>query len=202
MLRFGLTLLLLPLSLAACATPTIHPRALPAGEWSLDPHHASVTWQVQHMGLSWDTGRFDRIEARLDFDPAEPEAARLTALIDPRSISTGDPDFDTVLAEDWFHADRHSQIVFTSDRIQPTGPQTGTVTGQLTLNGRTADIELDVTFNGGLDNFLEGRSAIGFSASTTLDRTAFGIGALPQEIVGDTVRVSIEVEFLLEDNAS
>lgn len=202
MLRFGLTLLLLPLFLAACATPTTDPQELPAGQWSLDPHHASVTWQVRHMGLSWYTGRFDRIEARLDFDPAEPETARLTAIIDPRSISTGDPDFDTVLAEDWFHADRHPQIVFTSDRIQPTGPQTGTVTGQLTLNGRIADLVLDVTFNGGLDNFLEGRSAIGFSASTTLDRTAFGIGSLPREIVGDTVRVSIEVEFLLEDNAS
>jgi polyisoprenoid-binding protein YceI len=202
MLRFGPTLLLLPLSLVACATPTTDPQELPAGDWSLDPHHASVTWQVQHMGLSWYTGRFDHIEARLDFDPAEPEAARLTALIDPRSISTGDPDFDDVLAEDWFHAGRHPQIVFTSDRVRPTGPQTGTVTGQLTLNGRTSDIELDVTFNGGLDNFLEGRSAIGFSATTTLNRTAFGIGALPQEIVGDTVRVSIEVEFLLEENAS
>lgn len=186
------------LSLGACLTPTTDPERLPAGEWALDTAHASVTWQVRHMGLSWYTGRFDGIEASLDFDPSRPEAARLTASINPASISTGDADFDSELAEDWLNAGRHPQILFASTAIRVTGETTGEITGDLTLNGVTAPVTLDVVFHGGLTNVLEGRPAIGFSATGELDRDLFNIGNLPHSIVGPTVRILIESEFLRE----
>ncbi|WP_291842086.1 YceI family protein [Maricaulis sp.] len=186
------------LALGACLTPTTDPQRLPAGEWALDPAHASLTWQVRHMGLSWYTGRFDTLDARLDFDPARPEAAQLTAILDPASISTGDPAFDAALAADWFHAGRHPQIVFNSSAIEITGETTGRVTGDLTLNGVTAPVTLDVTFNGGLTSLIEGRPAIGFSAAGSLDRDTFNVGNLPHSIVGPTVRILIEAEFLRE----
>ena len=62
----------------------------------------------------------------------------------------------------------------------------------------TAPVTLDVTFNGGLTNLLEGRPAVGFSATGTLDRDSFNIGNLPHSIVGPTVRILIEAEFLRE----
>lgn len=150
------------------------------------------------MGLSWYTGRFDRLDARLDFDPAAPQSAELTAIIDTASISTGDPDFDATLAEDWFNADSHPQILFTSQRIEVTGETTGRAFGELSLNGRTAPAEMDIEFYGGLFNLLEGRRAIGFGADLVVDRTAFGIGNLPETIVGNEVRIRIEAEFLRE----
>ncbi len=186
------------LALGACLTPTTDPERLPAGEWALDTAHASVTWQVRHMGMSWYTGRFDTLDARLDFDPSRPGAALLTATIDPASISTGDTDFDDSLANDWLNADRHPQILFVSTAIRITGETTGAVTGNLTLNGVTAPVTLDVTFHGGLTNPLEGRPAIGFSAIGELDRDDFNIGNLPHSIVGPTVRILIEAEFLRE----
>ncbi|WP_323762505.1 YceI family protein [Maricaulis sp.] len=188
------------LLMAGCLTPTTDPQRLPAGQWSLDPAHASVTWQVQHMGLSWYTGRFDAVDASLDFDPALPATARLTAIIEAASVSTGDPDFDAALAADWLQADRHPQIVFRSTAIDVTGASTGQVTGELTLNGVTRPVTLDVIFNGGLTNWLEGRPAIGFSANGILDRDAFNVGNLPHSIVGPTVRILIEAEFLTEDD--
>ncbi|WP_417486478.1 YceI family protein [Maricaulis sp.] len=188
------------LFLAACLTPTTDPQRLPAGQWSLDPAHASITWQVRHMGLSWYTGRFDEFDATLDFDPAVPGMARMTAIIDAASISTGDPDFDAVLATDWLNADRQPQIVFRTTQINVTGEATGQVTGELTLNGVTNPVTLDVTFNGGLSNWLEGRPAMGFSADGTLDRNAFNVGNLPHSIVGPTVRILIEAEFLRKDD--
>ncbi|MFY0636982.1 YceI family protein [Maricaulis maris] len=186
------------LSLGACLTPTTDPQRLPAGEWALDTAHASVTWQVRHMGLSWYTGRFDSLDARLDFDPARPDAAQLTASIDAASISTGDPAFDSDLATGWLHADRSPQILFESTSIRLTGETSGAVTGNLTLNGVTAPVTLDVTFHGGLTNPLEGRPAIGFSADGELDRDTFNVGNLPHSIVGPTVRILIEAEFLRE----
>lgn len=185
-------------SLSACVSaPTRDPERLPAGQWTLDPAHASTHWQVRHMGLSWYTGRFDAIEARLDFDPANPQAAQLTAIIEAASISTGDADFDdTLCGGGWFDCAAHPQIVFISDRIERTGDTTGRVHGQLQFKGVTRPVVLETLFYGGVFNPLEGRQALGFSASTTIDRTEFGVGRLPGNLIGDTVRIQIEAEFL------
>ncbi len=187
---------LLTLVLAACVTPTTDPARLPGGAWALDPDHASVTWSVRHMGLSWYTGRFDRIEASLDFDPAAPAGAQLTALIDAASISTGNADFDQQLADGWLQAGRHPQVMFVSDRIDITGDNRGQVHGMLTLRGESRPATLDVTFHGGAFSPFIQRNIIGFSGDMTIDRDAFGVGNLPTSIVGREVRVHIEVEFL------
>lgn len=188
------------LLLVACLTPATDPQRLPAGQWSLDRAHASITWQVRHMGLSWYTGRFDAFDATLDFDPATPGMAQMTAIIETASVSTGDPDFDAELASDWLHADRNPQIVFRTTAIDVTGETTGQVTGELTLNGVTRPVTLDVVFHGGLTNWLEGRPAVGFSANGTLDRDTFNVGNLPHSLVGPTVRILIEAEFLGEED--
>ena len=182
--------------LAACATPSTEPARLPAGEWRLDPDHASVTWQVRHMGLSWYTGRFDAIDASLSLDPAEPQDAVLTAIVEAGSISTGDPEFDADLAEDWLHAGRHPQLVFRSGRIEVTGETHGIVHGELTLNGQTVPVEMTTDFHGGLRNWLTGRNTLGFSGYFEIDRTDFGVDNLPQTVVGHQIRVNVEAEFL------
>ena len=186
------------LALTACVSPaTTDPAELPSGEWTLDPAHASVTWQVRHLGLSWYTARFDRAQASLSFDPAAPQDAKLTAIIDAASISTGDPDFDqTLQSGGWFDAARHPEIVFRSTRIEVTGDTTGRIFGTLSLKGVEAPAVLETEFYGGTFNPLEGTQALGFGADLTIDRTQFGVGNLPGNFIGDEVRVRIEAEFL------
>lgn len=186
------------LVLSACVSPaTTDPADLPSGEWSLDPAHASVTWQVRHLGLSWYTARFDAAEAALFFDPADPQSARLTAIVDASSVSTGDPDFDeTLRGSGWLDAERHPQIVFRSTRIEASGPDTGRIFGELTLKGVTTEAVLETEFYGGTFNPLEGAQALGFGADLMIDRTDFGVGNLPGNFIGDEVRLRIEAEFL------
>ena len=186
------------LALTACVAPaTTDPAELPSGAWTLDPGHTSVTWQVRHLGLSWYTARFDAAEASLSFDPASPEDAQLTAVIDAASVSTGDPDFDeTLRGSGWLAVERHPEIVFRSTRIEVTGEATGRIHGELTLKGVTADAVLETEFYGGTFNPLEGAQALGFGADMTIDRTDFGVGNLPGNFIGDEVRLRIEAEFL------
>jgi polyisoprenoid-binding protein YceI len=193
--------ILAALALAACVSaPTADPARLPGGAWGLDADHASVTWRVRHMGLSWYTARFDRAEASLDFDPAAPETAVLTAIVDAASVSTGDPEFDATLrGPGWLDADAHPQIVFVSESIEITGERTGRVHGTLALKGRRAPAVLETEFYGGVLNPLEGRQAIGFGADLTVSRSEFSIGLLPPGFLGDEVRLRIEAEFLRED---
>ncbi|MCH8489673.1 MAG: YceI family protein [Oceanicaulis sp.] len=193
--------LLAPLAclvLSACiSAPSVDPERLPAGEWALDAGHASVTWRVRHLGLSWYTARFDEIDARLSFDPARPEAAELTAVIEAASVSTGDRGFDDILrGAAWFDASRHPQIVFRSTRIEVTGETTGRVHGTLTVKDVTRPAVLDTEFYGGVFNLLEGRRAVGFGADLIIHRIDFGVGRLPPGFIGDEVRVRIEAEFL------
>ncbi|WBQ13534.1 YceI family protein [Hyphomonadaceae bacterium BL14] len=186
------------LMLTACVSaPSVDPARLPAGEWALDTEHASATWRVRHLGLSWYTARFDGLDASLRFDPAHPGASELTAVIDAASVSTGDPDFDELLrGAAWFDASRHPQIVFRSTRIEVTGETTGRVHGTLTVKDVTRPAVLETEFYGGVFNLLEGRRAMGFGADLIIDRTEFGVGRLPPGFIGDEVRLRIEAEFL------
>ncbi|KAA5805115.1 YceI family protein [Alkalicaulis satelles] len=186
------------LMLTACVSaPGTDPVRLPAGEWELDREHASATWRVRHLGLSWYTARFDELDARLIFDPANPEASELTAIIEAASVSTGDTDFDeTLRGGAWLDADRHPQISFRSTRIEVTGETTGRIHGELTLKGVTRPAALETEFYGGLFSLLARRRAIGFGADLVINRNDFNVGRLPPGFIGDEVRVRIEAEFL------
>lgn len=189
-------LALILLLLAACATPSTDPRQLPAGRWSLDTAHASVIWRVQHLGLSWYTGRFDALAASLEFDPAQPEASQLTVIIQAASLSSGHEEFDRILVTDWLHADRHPEISFVTEQIEVIDATHGRASGQLTLNGQTGPAQMMIEFYGGRFNMLEGRDVIGFGGDMVIDRTEFGVGFLPQSIAGTDIRIHIEAEFL------
>lgn len=176
------------------AEPT-EPAALPAGSYRLDPEHAALLLKIDHLGFSQLVGRFDRFDASLEFDPDDPEAARVVATIDPASIDFDLPEFeDELRGADWFDVQRFPEARFESRSIEITGESTGRITGDLTLHGMTEPVTLDVTFNGGGDSLLTGRYTLGFAAKGTLSRSAFGLGGFAPA-VGDDVTLEIHAEF-------
>lgn len=192
---------------ASCApTPVAEFAAAPQGTYKLDPNHASVIWRVGHLnGLSRFVGRFDTFDAALDFDPAAPEAARLTASITAESINTGLPEFDTQIAnhDSLLNADQFPEIRFESARIDITGDNTAIVQGDLSLRGETAPITLDVVFNGTTrDPLRRGARVIGFSATGTVNRSDFGADAYVNFGVSDAVDLLIEAEFIRQSGES
>lgn len=187
--------------LASCLGPARQDlTSVGAGDYALEAAHASVTWRVKHLGLSWYTARFTQVEAALDFDPANPAASRVRAVINPLSVRADHPtntDWDRQLGADILEGDRHPRIVFQSTSIESTGPYTGKVTGDLAFLGVTRPVTLDVVFNGALTGslFYRGRDAVGFSARTTLSRSDFGLARYASQ-VGDDVEIIIEAEFV------
>jgi len=175
---------------------TVERSELAGGAFALDPEHATIHWKVDHLGFSQFVGRFDRFDASLDFDPEAPEAARLEVVIDTASVSTHVPGFaDELRGRSWLDTERHPEARFVSREITVTGPDSGTVSGDLTLLGTTAPVTLDVTFNGGANNLVTGRYTLGFAASAVIDRTAFGLTTLAPAI-GREVTLEIHAEFI------
>ncbi len=186
------------IGLTACYTPPSTISAdLKAGNYVLDPTHASVIWSLSHAGLTNYQARFDRIEGTLSFDPNTPSASQVDIRIDPKSVSTGLPDFDNTIATDsrYFDANTHPEIRFIATDIKALGAATGSVTGDLTFRGVTKPVTLDVTFNGAGKSFGHPGDTLGFSAVTTLDRTEFGLTYLSNFGIGKDVKLRIEAEF-------
>lgn len=191
-----------PAAVATPAKPAPANEALP-GAYKLDENHASVTFRVNHLGMSRYTARFTDIAADLQFDPANPAAMSVSATIDPRSIKTdfhGDkPDFDAELAgPSWLDAAKFPKITFKSTKVDVTGPATANVTGDLTLHGVTRPVTLETTFNGGSKpSGMDPGSRIGFSAHGSLKRSEFGVSyGIPP--AGSNFGVGDEVEFFIE----
>jgi polyisoprenoid-binding protein YceI len=187
-------------SMDAVETPTLN---LPAGTYTTDLSHSSIVWKVNHLGLSNYTARFNDFEATLDIDPNNPEGASLSVTIDPTSVTTGYPypeeeDFDGKIANDanFLNSGEFPAITFNSTNVNVTGSDTAEVTGDLTLLGVTRPLTLDVTFNGALEQHpFSGRPMLGFTATTSLNRTNFGLDYLSGRGIGDDVEVVIQTEF-------
>ena len=176
----------------------------PAGTYKIDPSHASVSWKVRHLGLSNYVARFTKFDATLTIDPAKPEAASLTATVDPLSLKTDYPftdkvNFDKELSESdkWLNGKVHKAITFTSTKVERTGDRTAKVTGNLTLAGVTKPVTLDVTLIGALkDHPFMKKPALGFSATGTFKRSEFGITTYIGPVVSDEVTLQIEAEMI------
>ena len=181
-----------------------------AATYKIDPTHASITWRVNHFGLSNYTARFKNFDATLTFNPADVAANAVEVTIDPASVETDYPgDYkaghadspyaswneDLAKNPQWFNAAAHPLITFKSTAATQTSPTTGTLTGDLTFLGVTKPVTLDVTYNGVAQMpWAPDQDKIGFSAKTTLKRSDFGMAAYIPNIADD-VEVVIEAEF-------
>jgi polyisoprenoid-binding protein YceI len=219
-MKFSIATLLLAGLLAACSrgesprqaqsasAPAPSPaiaKDIPAGDYKLDPSHASLIFRVDHLGFSNYTARFKRFDAQLQkFDPNDLTAASLEVSVDPRSIETDFPDpgtldFNAMLqSEQWLNAAQFPEIKYRSTSIALTGSNALRVNGDLTFRGVTKPVVLDAEFNGGYAGHpMDPNARIGFSARGTLQRSQFGMGyGIPAP--GTTMGVSDAVEFIIE----
>ncbi len=179
----------------ALANPsTQDPAKVPAGTYALDKRHASLTVKIVHMGFSHYTMRFNGLDGSFTYDPANWQATKATFTVDPKSVDTNDQAFDKQIAG-YFEADKYPTISFVSTGIQGQDGK-GTMTGDLTFHGVTKPVTLDVTFAGAGHGIAPIGTRLGFSGSTQIKRSDFGLSNFVlNQFTGDDVDVLFEVEF-------
>lgn len=196
----SLWILVLTIALAGCGY-LIKPRVktgmvqLEKGSYQIDPTHASVLFKINHMGLSTFVGRFNHFDAQLEFDPANIESAKLSAVIDIASVDANNAELeDTLRGSSWFDVARFPQAIFKTTSVVVIDSSTADFTGDLTFYGVTAPLTLRITFNGGGNNMLTNAYTLGFSAYTHLSRSVFGMDYMVPAI-GDRVDIEVYAEF-------
>lgn len=164
-----------------------------AEKYILDPAHTYVFWQVNHFGFSHPSGKW-MADGTLTIDQEKPEEGKLDVTIKVANIVTGIPKFDSHLkSADFFDVAKYPTATFKSTKITVTGKDTAEVTGDLTLHGVTKPVTLDVKLNK-LDNSpITQKMTAGFSATTTIKRSDFGLDKFAPG-VSDDAMVAIESE--------
>ena len=174
-------------------------REIPAaGTYTLDPSHSTVEFVARHLMVSKVRGRFNEVQAEITIAEV-PEESHVEVTIATASVSTGEPNRDEHLrSADFFDAETYPTMTFRSTKVEPVRHDKWEVTGDLTIRGVTKPVVLDVEFNGAGPTPW-GTSAVGFSASTEVDREDWGLtwnAALETGgvVVGKRVRIELEVE--------
>ncbi len=163
--------------------------------WNLDPTHSEITFSVKHMMISKVKGNFNTFSATLESEDDTFKNTKVSATVNTDSIDTNNADRDAHLkGEDFFNAAQHPTITFEASSLN------GDITGNLTINGITKPIELDVDF-GGIGQDPWGNTKAGFSFDGKIKRNDFGLNwnaALETGgvLVSDEVKIAGELQFV------
>ena len=172
-----------------------------AGTYAADAGHTMVVWEVDHLGFSHYTGIFGDVTGTLVIDPKNLAAAKVDVTIPVSKVTTASAGLTSHLLRagkdggkpDFFGANpADARFVSTSVVLDDDGDE-AKVTGNLTLNGVTKPVTLDVDFHGAGMGMTK-KETIGFQAETTIKRSDFGVNmGIPY--VSDAVELEIHAAF-------
>lgn len=171
--------------------------ALAAPEaYVLDPSHSQIVFSYNHLGYSTGYGMFSGFEGKISFDAEAPAASSVEVSFPVKTMLTGwQARFDHFMSKDFFDATDDEMVTFKSTAIEVTGEKTAKITGDLTLNGVTKPVVLDAALTQVMEHPMEKKPWAGFTATTTLLRSDFGLGMFAP-YVSDEVAVEISIEAM------
>jgi polyisoprenoid-binding protein YceI len=102
------------------------------GTYTADPVHSSFGFAVRYQGVSLFRGTLDEVEATLTDGRLEGRAK-----VESISIRTPEQFRAHVLSAEFFDAENHPEVIFTSSDVDLSDDGTVTVEGDLTIKGIT-----------------------------------------------------------------
>jgi polyisoprenoid-binding protein YceI len=181
----GILALAAPLALAQTST------------WTSDPAHSEVDFSISHMSISHVNGSFGKVAATINYNEADVSKSTVTATIGVDTVETREEKRNGHLkSPDFFDVATFPTATFTSTGVVKNGDKLS-INGNLTLHGVTKPVVLDAEGPTGPVPGMDHKPHAGFSATTTINRTSFGIGTkFPAAMVGDEVKLTIELEVV------
>lgn len=170
---------LLVLSLAASAASLL----------KTDPARSSVSAVFKQMNVPVEA-TFKKFTIVIDYNPQTPGAATAKVEIDTASLDLGEAEMNQEVAKkEWFNSSQYPKATFVSSAIKPVAGGKLSVTGKLTIKGKT----VDVTFPLSVKNDA-GKQV--FEGALPIKRLAFNIGEgewKDTSMVADDVTIKFRV---------
>ena len=163
-------------------------------DYKIDPTHTATVFSWNHFGFSTPSANFTDIQGVIKVDNAKPANSSVEVTIPINSVNTNVAALDKEFQEEaWFNAAKYPNITFKSTKVETKDKKHFKITGDLTVKGVTKPVVLDAVLNKQGEHPMAKVPAIGFNATTSFNRSAFGIGNYVPN-VGDKITVNITTE--------
>ncbi|SHE32762.1 Polyisoprenoid-binding protein YceI [Lampropedia hyalina DSM 16112] len=171
-----------------------------AAQYTIDPTHTFVTFEIDHNGTSTNRGRFDKVEGTIEFDRAA-KTGKADISVQIASVNTGTAGFDKHLQTgEIFNVEKFPTARFVSDKFEFDDGKVEAVHGQLTLLGKTLPVKLEAEkFNCYENRMLQGREVCGGDFELKIDRTQWGSDYGVQWGAAKDVKILIQIEAVKQD---
>lgn len=169
----------------------------------VDDEHFSMNFEIMHIGYAPVMGMFREVEGKFEYDEETRTLNSGSLVFRSKSVFTNHKKRDDHLRKDDFlHSSKFKDITFTITDFEPSGENTGVVTGDLTLLGKTRPVEVDVTLNKAAEYPIGHEEyTMGFTAETTIKRSEWGMTyGLDPALVGDEVKLRFGFEAIRESD--
>lgn len=167
---------------------------LSAADYAIANAHSQVYFTVNHLGFSNSTGLLRVKEGTVSLNEKDLSKSKVDVTLDIASLQMGDNTWNEHLAADkFFNTAKFPTARFVSTKIESSGENVGTLTGDLTFLGVTKPVTLSFKTNKVGKNPMSNKDYAGFSATGSLKRSDFGLATYPGAI-GEEVSLRIEVE--------
>ena len=163
--------------------------------WVPDKAHSGVDFSILHMSLSQVRGHFGNISGSIVWNEGDITKSTVNVTIDVTTVDTGVAARDADLKSDhFFDVAKFPSATFVSTSVSKSGSGL-TISGNLTLHGVTKPVVLQVDGPRGPLPGMDKKPHAGFSATTTVKRTDFGIATkYPPSMVGDDINLTIDLD--------
>ncbi|HVH21000.1 MAG TPA: YceI family protein [Pseudonocardia sp.] len=181
------------------ATSTQIPGYL-TGTWDIDPVHSDVSFTVRHMMVSKVRGHFATFSGEI-VTASDAADSSVNVTIDASSIETNNAQRDAhIRSADFFEVEKFRTWTYRSTGVRVDGGDL-VVDGELTIKGVTRSVPLTVEV-GGFGPDAYGGTRAGFSGTTSINRSDFGVDIqMPLDgggvVVGEKVQIHLEIEAVL-----
>jgi len=171
-----------------------------ADTFTMDPLHTSVSFVIDHLGLSMIHGRFNKYSGKFSIDRAA-KTGGVDFTIETTSVDTNDNDKgnrprsrdEHLRSADFFNAAEFPRMTYKSTRVVFTGDNPTSVEGNLTLLGVTKPVTLTVERFRCRPATATAKESCGGSANAKILRSEFGMKrGIPS--IGDEVALSLSFE--------
>ena len=147
-------------------------------------NQSSIVFVSKQMGVPVE-GYFKKMTARVQFNPAKPEAASIVFVVDMASATLGAPETDAELPKpDWFNVAQFPQAQFQSSGVKSVGAGKFEITGKLSIKGQVREVVVPVTLT-------QSGAITSANGTFVIPRMAFKIG---ENAWADTSVVANEVQ--------
>ncbi|MGI8917303.1 MAG: YceI family protein [Pyrinomonadaceae bacterium] len=166
-------------------------------KYETDAAHSNIGFSIPIAGgLSNVRGKFTDFNVVIVYDDKDVSKSSVEAVIKATSVDTGIERRDAHLrTADFFDVEKNPEITFKSSRIEKKGK--GFIAhGTFTMRGVAKEIALPFTINGVTRDEKTGKTTLGVTARTTVNRKDYGVSfSRPDNptFLGDMVEIELNI---------